>query len=664
MKRFPATLCGLASAVAFSYLNRDIKAILIGEVDDKISSFPQLKKFFISESKKEKFESTSCKISDLVVKMIKKKIKPSKEDLELFAVAVYLKSEALLGPNVTFKDAQVLTFCLKNGINLKDALSKIEDHPMIALDLMTKPVKVIHISTKISDVKKLIERSGLTGLPVVDENSYVVGMITKKDVERAFKSGIEDLSMVMSIPAISVKSDESIQKIGELMAMHDIGRIVVTDDQMKAIGIITRRDLVRAIASASKVYEVTSDISEKMKTIVPSKLLDLLKELGEFANAKNKKIYAVGGFVRDLLMNEKSLDVDVVVEGDGIEMAREFAAIKNVKVLTYPEFGTAKILLNGNSIDVATARTEYYEVPGALPKIESSNLKKDLYRRDFTMNAMAIDLVPPKFGTLLDFFGGREDIKNRTIRVLHSMSFIEDPTRMLRAVRYAAKFDYKLSEQTQKLFNNALKNGYLNSVSSSRIRAEFERSLEDEKAEEIFDLFQRYGIFKTLYCDTAIDFKRFFRILKSIDHCRIKKFYAIFILILKNCSLTRAIEIMKFYGLPKKFLEAFAKIKDETFLSLLENVKTPFDLHQLLSKLPEELLSVLAYENTFENNVLQYVRTISKVKLEKINGSLLTAKYGIKGIEIKKVLDEILKAKIDEGLDEMEALDRIISEKK
>ncbi len=662
MKRFPATLDGLASAVAWKRLNGEKEIFLSGKVDEVFRYFPQYKDFQIIENLKGESNPTFCVTSNLVLEIENKGLDVSAEDLELFVSAIYFKTNGLMDPSSRPEDAKALAFCMGKGIKIADALSKIKRLGLYAIDLMTKPVKTVKLTEKAVNVKNIMDRSGLTGLPVVGDNGQIAGMVTKKDIDRAIKSGIEDLSMIMSIPAIAVKSDEPIDRIWALMAIHDIGRIVVIDGNNFPIGIITRRDLMRAIADSTKVYEVTSNILKTMEKIIPQKLLGILKELGEFAISKTQRIYAVGGFVRDLLMGKNSLDVDIVVEGNGIELAQEFAKAKDVRCIIYPDFGTAKIHVNGISIDIATARTEYYETPGSLPKVESSNLRKDLYRRDFTINAMAIDLTPEKFGTLIDFFGGRNDIKNKEIRILHNLSFVEDPTRILRAIRYKARFGYRLSHQTEILLLSALKQGYLFSVSSKRIRTELERSIEDEKVKEIFNEFQKYGVIETLYCDAKIDFERFFNLSKTIDGKKINVLYAIFLVIFRNCPQKKASDIMKAYGMPKKVFDILLKIQDDTFLKQVRDPENLSGLYRTLSKLSSEALVVLAYDQAYESNVLKYVKVLSQIRLEKVNGLILKKKYGLKGLEIKKVLDRVLDMKIDSGSDELEALNKIMGD--
>ena len=166
-------------------------------------------------------------------------------------------------------------------------------------------------------------------------------------------------------------------------------------------------------------------------------MIQLLQSIGEVADKLDFNAFAVGGFVRDLLMKKTNLDLDIVIEGDGIAFAKALAAHLGGRYRTHERFKTAVVLMPDDfKIDIATARLEYYEYPAAMPMVELSSIKLDLYRRDFTINAMAIQLNQEHFGTLIDFFNSQNDLKQKSIKVLHNLSFVEDPSRIFRAVRF------------------------------------------------------------------------------------------------------------------------------------------------------------------------------------------------------------------------------------
>ena len=163
-------------------------------------------------------------------------------------------------------------------------------------------------------------------------------------------------------------------------------------------------------------------------------------------------------------------DVDLVVEGDGIEVAKALAEKLGARCHPHQPFMTAVVTLqDGHSVDVASARTEFYRTPAALPEVATSLIRQDLYRRDFTINALAISLEGEQFGQLIDFFGGRRDLSQREIRVLHSLSFIDDPTRAIRAVRYARRLNFEVAQDTEHLIRTAVSEGVFERLSGSTV---------------------------------------------------------------------------------------------------------------------------------------------------------------------------------------------------
>jgi tRNA nucleotidyltransferase (CCA-adding enzyme) len=203
----------------------------------------------------------------------------------------------------------------------------------------------------------------------------------------------------------------------------------------------------------------------------------------------------VGGFVRDLLLGVENLDVDLVVEGDGIAFAEALSATAGGTVRSHKKFGTAVLSLSdGFKVDVASARTEYYERPAALPTVEHGSIRMDLYRRDFTINALAVGLNATGYGRLLDFFGGSRDLKDGVIRVLHSLSFVEDPTRILRAARFAVRYGFTIARQSERLIRNAVRLGLLDKLSGARILAELRLIFQEARPAAVLKVLEGYGV--------------------------------------------------------------------------------------------------------------------------------------------------------------------------
>ncbi len=219
-----------------------------------------------------------------------------------------------------------------------------------------------------------------------------------------------------------------------------------------------------------------------MQERLPAPFFLLLQKCGDLAERRRVRVYAAGGFVRDLLLGVPNLDLDLVVEGDGIRFAKAVAQRHQARVATHERFRTAVVTFpNGHTFDVATARTESYDAPAALPAVQRSSLAKDVRRRDFTINAMAIRLNPPHFGEVVDLHNGLRDLKHKTIRVLHGLSFVDDPTRIFRAIRFEQRLGFQLDRNTAILMNEAVKMNICHRLSPSRFSAELLRTLSERE---------------------------------------------------------------------------------------------------------------------------------------------------------------------------------------
>jgi tRNA nucleotidyltransferase (CCA-adding enzyme) len=226
----------------------------------------------------------------------------------------------------------------------------------------------------------------------------------------------------------------------------------------------------------------TDNLNESIRQHLPDELVSFMLLAGKIAAGFDQKIYLVGGVVRDLLLERENLDLDLVAEGDAIKLAGELARLKNGQVIAHSRFNTAKIRWDRWSVDIATARSEGYDHPGALPEVKPSDIRSDLIRRDFTINAMAVFLDPLHFGELIDLYRGRDDLEKKVIRILHENSFIDDATRLWRSVRYEQRLGFHIEPFTLETFHRDL--NYLETVSGDRIRHELELCLEEERPEK------------------------------------------------------------------------------------------------------------------------------------------------------------------------------------
>lgn len=390
---------------------------------------------------------------------------------------------------------------LKEGIRVK-----------LAKDIMTRHVLTIKPDATVKEAERELTKYGVNVLPVV-KNGKLLGLISREIVEKALFHGFK-LHKVIEFATLEpefVAPETPVSEVEKIMIEQN-QRFIPVIENGKLVGAITRTDILRTLyedlmRKARPESDLTPIIKEGNLTVLtqpriknltsllqvhfPPETLEILKLAGEVADSLGYNAYLVGGSVRDLLRGEKNLDIDIVIEGDGILFAKELAekitqkffgaesnSSSKVTLKTHEKFRTAKLIIGGarNSsgliVDIATARTEYYEAPASLPKVESSSIKKDLYRRDFTINTLAIKLNSADFGILIDFFGGQKDLKERTIRVLHSLSFVEDPTRALRAIRFSERFGFKISKHTEALMKRAIKSNLFERLSKERLYEE------------------------------------------------------------------------------------------------------------------------------------------------------------------------------------------------
>ncbi len=354
-------------------------------------------------------------------------------------------------------------------------------------DIMSAPPITIDSTASLKEAALKMRRFNINALPVMSKDAFK-GVITRQVADKAIGHGLGKAPVTdYTSSGLTVEASCSIDEVRALAP--ELGqRLLPVTDKGRLAGVITRTDLIKILrqglseTNGGRVKRKRV-ITSLMRQQLPTWAFALLKDAGRVANELGCEVYGVGGFVRDLIMRRDNLDIDIVVEGDGLLFARKLAESLKARVKIHERFKTATIICkDGLKVDVATARLEYYVKPGALPTIEQSSLKLDLYRRDFTINTLALRLNPGKFGEILDFFAAQRDIKERTIRVLHNLSFVEDPTRAMRAVRFSERFDFKIAPHTENLLKNSVKLELLRRSSAPRVREELINILKEDMA--------------------------------------------------------------------------------------------------------------------------------------------------------------------------------------
>jgi len=394
--------------------------------------------------------------------------------------------------SATIKDLTIIQVEEK----LKSILHNKISPPRVARDFMSFPVKTVNADESLSYAGQILTRYNINVLPVI-KRGRLVGLISRQVVEKASHHGLKDLpAEEYMIREFSVVHPETPWSVIQKIIIEDNQRFLPVLEKKKLVGGITRTDLLRVlhidlVEEPRYLFDqgVSSSLRQKrimthqMNEQLPKDIVRMLKNLGGVAEKMGVNAYVVGGFVRDILLRRENLDIDVVVEGDGIEFAKRVGSEQKGRVRIHRIFGTAVITFPGGfKVDVASARLEYYEYPAALPQVEMSSIKLDLYRRDFTINTLAIRLNPAFFGELIDFFGARKDLKEKTIRVIHNLSFVEDPTRILRAIRFEKRFGFRIGKLTLSLIENAVKMNFLDRLEGRRLLTEFILMLQGDEA--------------------------------------------------------------------------------------------------------------------------------------------------------------------------------------
>jgi len=448
----------------------------------------------------------------------------------------------------------------------------------------------------------LMQRYGYEGYPVV-EKGRVRGLLTRRAVDRALAHKLNlTAASLMDSGEVTVQPYDSIEHLRRVMTDSGWGQIPVVDpESSEVVGIVTRTDLLKNMTDTTPVSR-HQNLADRLEAALPPALLALLKAVAAKAHENRLAVYIVGGVVRDLLLGRPSPDFDVVVEGDAISLGNILTACYGGRLLTHSRFGTAKwtietvrdrlakTLSNGagklapedlpESLDLISARTEFYDYPTALPTVERSSIKLDLHRRDFTINTMALRLDGRHYGELYDYWGGLRDLRRGLVRVLHSLSFVDDPTRMMRAVRFEQRFNFQIEERTLQLIAEAQE--LIKQVSGDRLRHELTLMLAEERPEAMFSRLQDLGLLKMIHpaltWETAFD-----DLLKRALHQEITP----------EWGLIERVGGPNYAGLPEKignltlrealaFLVWFMQYEIEDGLGIAERLRLPGDFQKIL----------------------------------------------------------------------------------
>ena len=590
-------------------------------------------------------------------------------------------------------------------------------HPPTARDLMSSPVRTIRPDTTIEQAQRILFRYGHSGLSVVNESGSLVGIISRRDLDLALHHGFAHAPVkgYMSHNLKTINPETPLPEIESLMVTYDVGRLPVLK-KGELIGIVTRTDVLRQLHNQR--HEVQTDTTAKIT--LTSQLLptlqnrlepviwQLLQEVTNAAQQRGWNLYLVGGGVRDILLTEDGdplllQDIDLVVDGyhhshderAGVELAETIQAMHpEVNVSIHGEFQTAALswhkdpVLGNLLIDIATARTEFYPYPAANPQVEASSIRQDLYRRDFTINALAVRLTPPRRGEfsqkgdLLDFFGGLLDLRSRQIRVLHANSFIEDPTRIFRAVRFAVRLGFIIEPQTEEFIHYAIKSGVYEQLRISdrqapalttRLRGELKYILQANYWKPALKLLAKLNALSCLHQDLIMT-----PVLEWQIHCVSRwlqyleaqpgeqRWLIRLETLIAHLAPQVRIEVAQKLQLPKDSLQRLNQLEtlETKIRTKLFQCQCPSQIYQLLrSYQPGGLILFAARSDQHTRRLVwQYITNFSQVK-PLLDGNHLKTLGFPPGPLYKQILDDVLAATLDGKISDRLAAEEYVKTK-
>ncbi|MEH2201416.1 CBS domain-containing protein [Nostoc sp.] len=577
---------------------------------------------------------------------------------------------------------------------LLDGVKAQIPHPLTARDLMSSPVRTILPETTIGEAQRILLRYGHSGLSVVDKGQ-LVGIISRRDIDIALHHGFSHAPVkgYMTTNLKTITPDTTLPQIESLMVTYDIGRLPVLENE-QLVGLVTRTDVLRELhqerdenGEGGEEERQKSNINlPQLQNKLAPQLWQLLTIASQEAEKRGWHLYLVGGAVRDLLLAETAgslmiKDIDLVVDGfhksadvgAGVELAKALQQLyPAARLEIHGAFQTAALLwhkdpeLDSLWVDIATARTEFYPYPAANPEVEASSIRQDLYRRDFTINAIALRLTTPRSGELLDFFGGLLDLQAKQIRVLHANSFIEDPTRIYRGVRFAVRFGFEIEPQTEEFIRYAINSGVYDRTSQentktpalqTRLKTELKHILEAPYWKSALQLLDNLGALQCIHPTLKLD-GSLLRQLRLLERC-LRRFDAEQTLIhwqirlealIAHLAPEYRVKVAKNLQLQE---DSIVRLKNltQSYSQVVEYLPTfqrPSQIVQLLRQydLPMLILIALQSQRSLRHQIWEYLTVWTNVQ-PLLNGNDLK-KLGYKpGPQYRQILDDVVAATLD-----------------
>ncbi len=579
--------------------------------------------------------------------------------------------------------------------------------PLTARDLMSAPVRTIRPELTIEQAQRIILRYGHSGLCVVvdslhpdttnlttNQTAKLVGIISRRDLDLALHHGFGHAPVkgYMRNEVQTITPTTTLAEIQALLVKHDVGRLpVVAAGEL--VGIVTRTDVLRHRYQLETRQQLSASPAIPTDRHLPERLLpalwQLLQAAARLAQARGWQLYLVGGAVRDLILASEQTqllitDLDLVVDGfdrsadeqAGVELAQALHQLyPSARLDVHGQFQTAALLwhqdpvLDSLGLDIATARTEFYPYPAANPEVAASSIQQDLYRRDFTINALAMRLTPPRAGEVLDFFGGGQDLQTKQLRVLHANSFIEDPTRIYRGVRFAIRLGLTIEPQTIAYIKYAIASGVYDRTLlqnakapalQTRLQTELKYILQADYWWAAIELLNSLGALQCLHPQLSITTATRARcqlsdaLLKTPGFDELLPYLSLWLLRLEILlmALTAADrqQVAQQLQLPADSRNRLATI-DQSQQQLIELLEQKISRGQLVSLLksyptPVLLLATGALPQPQSQVLQKYLTIWSRIKAPLTGHDLKMLGYQ-PGAQYKQILDAILVATLD-----------------
>lgn len=586
--------------------------------------------------------------------------------------------------------------------------------------LMSSPVVAVYEDDLMHNAEKIMSQYGLKAIPVYKQNTQIcVGWLEHQLAIKAISHGLNtvrvsaymqrnfqvvsmdaDLQMLMDIivgerqrlvPVVDITKYEGFD-YGILLKNVTNSHDNIQLKQCPVVGVVSRTDLIHIFLEDGKIQlpqpkqkgHRKRNVTKILRMRTHSQCIQLLEIAGDLGREFEMQVYVVGGFVRDLLMERGKLrwphmDIDLVVEGDGIFFAKQLAEKLNGRVREHAAFMTALVIFDNSiltqdateevksielRVDVATARLEYYQSPAALPTVELSSIRMDLTRRDFSINAMAIHLNAPHFGELVDFFDGQGDINQKRIRMLHALSFVEDPTRALRAVRFEQRYNFKIGQQCERFIRDAVELELIAKLDGKRVLTEFEIILKENDPFSCLVRLDEFHLLEAIHPLLALSEGTFaHECYKMLDWYRllyleeeVNLFFFFMFATCKNASVVDIENIFERFGIMESKTQEFLQLRS-SLIHVIVQLEMKSDipmstLHGILRVLPIEVLLFLVVRaqaiagEVLQKQITHYIYSSRQERIE-IRGTDILELGMESGPLVGAILQEVLHAKLD-----------------